>query len=520
MPKGNNNDDDSIFVKHSGNSKPKKGAIILSEDSPKDEVDASKESSIFVNCSVKDSKIVLIVNSTQRPDVAELPSGEDQGDHVTSYAGFIAAIINSSDRFSVEKVPETIRNIAKAVLPNEVDYIDEIDGAETHDRNARKKLTASLSFIELRRQEIEGALKTLKLPADSPLLVSMKAFLEVSDHKEKFRSDLKDGALAKYAQEIESLTKYFLTSVQKEKKTSFPSKGRIDKDSAEGSNADQAINALFAINALHKLISGLESQSYIPKEKLDLIEDFRIASITTKERSEIKIGLKKLYKLKGESDNIATSSRDKISTDIKEIIRKKTNDQQKIGDVKVLAKELLDDLARENVISTLFHTLFDFKYKVEFGKKTKGKDGKEIIKDRRTEERNPKDLCELVSRHIVVMFNALGGITESLSNSKKDSIIKNFIKLTVQNQRWNDCEELGKSEDERVKNVLEQVSIRIKINDGKYQLKNADEIDKAEKELIAKKAAEAKKQPSSKPKPKSATKPLVTGKDKSSGKDA
>ncbi len=477
----------SIFLPFSEKpSKKDKMEIFYSEESSEEILDAAKESAIFVHCSVKSGKVILSINSTQRPDVTELSSEEDQGDHVTSYASFIAAIVNSSDQLNVAKVPIILRKIAKAILPNKASEIDKISKASPHNRNMRKDLTATLRFAEENKEKILKSIENLK--ADDPLKKITLATLGFSGHREEFKSDLKDGSLAKYAEEIKELSEFFLEMIQQEEKTSYPSKGRMNKDKAEGARIKETIHALSAVNMLYRVIDILKSEEVDDEEKNNLITDF--IEKLQENLGDIKLGFNKIYRNIGKTKDEAAKSTDTLSKNLGE----------RINEAQELLKEV-DDLLipYANTISDLFINLLDLHRELNFAKNNKT----------RTETKDVEDLYNLTSRHIVVMFTAFNSIAKHFDEKTNELIIENFLELVIKKQGWKDCPELGKTEEQQLNNLREKVNLRIEKSDSDYRLKSAEKVIKAEEELTKKKADEEE---AKKKKPKnSVKKPKAVG---------
>lgn len=485
-------DSEDIFLPYDPKKAAKTSAIFFSEDSPKEPLEATKATAIFVNCYLKNGRIFLEVNSVQRPDVEDLPTGEDQGDHVTPYAIFLSAIVNSADQFSIEEIPGILRKIAKAILPH-LNKIDDIAATETHDREKRKKLTATLSYVQAKRaqilQDLEG------IPQDSPLRLMALGMLEISDHKTEFKSDLKDGALAKYCREIAELAKTFLLEVQSEEKTAFPSKGRVGKDRNEGPRVKETIYALAAINSLYRLRIKLKSHDLTDEEKKDLARDFREELQTV--GNETRLGFNKLNRTSGKSSEEAA----KLTKEIAHQLKAKRNDVEEVKDyLEELDDKLIPDVA---TIHNLFYDLFDLERVVNFSKKIK--DSK---KTKETQEiREVEDLYDLCARHVVVVFTAFQAIAEFFNKNTQDLIINGFLESVIEKQGWKDCDELGTTKDKQCENLRKKVDQRIEKVGDEYQLNSKEKVKEIEdKEKAEKAAAEKAKKPSATTKNKNSSK--------------
>lgn len=449
------NNSNSVFLPLTHNDVS--GGIFPSETSPQEPLEASKVSSIFVNCKLKDGRIFLKVNSTQRPDVKELPPGESQGDHVTPFGSFIKAIVNSADQSKIEDTPKILRKISKAILSNSATEIDDIpatnDGIsiiKTHDREKRKKLTATLSYAKDKDSEIMRDLESL--PQDSPLRSVILGIREIFDHKEEFKSDLKDGALSKYCREIEDLTNFFLVKIQSEKNISFPSKGKLDKDNKEGSRIKNSVNALTALNSLYGLMSKLDSSDLTDDEKKELIEKLDDKIINCK---EVRLGFNVLNKIKV----VEAKDAEKLTKQVADGLKKTKN----MGEIKTYLEKVDNDLVPDKImISHLFCDLFDFKREVDFsgGKK---------------ETRNVEDLYDVSARHLVIMFTAFKGIADYFKTPTKDLIIDGFLISVIDKQGWKSCGDLGDTNSKKLENLKKNVGLRIEIKDGYYQLKPREE---------------------------------------------
>jgi hypothetical protein len=451
----------------------------LSEDSEEEKVQASKTSAIFVKCNVKDDPnygLELVVNSQQRPKVRELKRVKDgvQGDHVTSYASFIAALVNSSDQSSASDLSTTLRKIAQAIMPNQSAVFSEIKDAKTHDRNKRKTLTALLTFAHEKKGLTEASVS--KLNDDHPSKIILQALPDLFKSIGELKADLKYGALAKDAQVVEELGNLFLEKIQNEKAIAFPSKGRVGKVTNEGKKTDEAINALNAINALYRLIRNLKSKDTSIDDKKDLVRSFT-ASLKDS-RNPIKLGFNKLFRISFETE---TSNQTKNQNSKGKKIISSTLNRKAVSATQILADSLEKKLSlrfadetiksvkslligidaklipHTDTLGELFATLFDFQRTVEFPD--------------RTETRDVNYLYTLASRHVVVMFTAFNELTTYLCPQDKLFTIQNFLEQIIKKQGWNQCKELGSSEESCAVKLEKEVMKRIDFTDSDYKLK-------------------------------------------------
>ncbi|MFM7620867.1 MAG: hypothetical protein ACKO47_04605 [Alphaproteobacteria bacterium] len=448
--------------------------ILISETSPEDNIEASKTKEIFINCYPEDGKVFLEINSTQRPAVRDLSVGEGQGDHVTCYASFIMAIVNSADQLSIQDTPQILRKIILAILPDA--KLDEISETKTHDRDKRKILTASLRYAKENHDKIIERLA--KIPEDHPLRILTLETLKISNEPDKFKSDLKDGALSKYCNEIRKLAKFFLVSIQDSDKIAFDSKGRQDKNKSEGADIKKAIQALSAINSLYVLIARLDNKSIKDDEKKQFVTAF--TNKLDEKYGDIKLGFNELLKKSiaqtslDPSALVSPESTANILSNLNKFIDDQSPDNSsgvsQTFDSKKISKYLqaIDDklVPYANTISDLFFELFDFKRTVKFVRNKE-----EIVVTR-----DLKDLYHLSARHLVIMFSAFKEITNYLHKETQTSIIESFLGSVIKKDGWHECEELGGNEKKQLENLKNKVSQILNTDDG-YSLKTKSEID-------------------------------------------
>lgn len=459
----------------------------LSEDSEEEKVQASKTSAIFVKCNVKDDPnygLELVVNSQQRPKVRALKGVKDevQGDHVTSYASFIAALVNSSDQSSASDLSTTLRKIAQAIMPNQSAVFSEIKDAKTHDRNKRKKFTALLTFANEKKGLTKASVS--KLNDDHPSKIILQALPDLFKSIGELKADLKYGALAKDAKVVEELGNLFLEKIQNEKAIAFPSKGRVGKVTNEGKKTDEAINALTAINALYRIYRHTKSKEITNEEKEELLREF--TSALKQPYNPIKLGFNKLFRIsfeaevrkasKGQNEagkrKICSGYNKKAALETQRlalILERKLSLRLNDGVCKNL-KIIFESIDKKLIPSTfnlgeLFATLFDFQRTVEFPD--------------RTETRDVNYLYTLASRHVVVMFTAFNELSSYLCSQDKTYTIQNFLELIVEKQGWKDCKDLGTTNAQCSARLEKEVMKRINITDSEYQLKPEEKPKKA-----------------------------------------
>jgi hypothetical protein len=239
----------------------------------------------------------------------------------------------------------------------------------------------------------------------------------------------------------------------------------IGGSGSHGSDTETAINGLTAISKLHSLMVVMDDG--IPdSKKIECVKLF--SESFGEDRSSVRLGFNKLYRVLGYDALKAATKSAKIPKYIARIIKKTLSSAESVTEIKAYLNSLDGKLVPfTNTISSLFSDLFDFEYKVEFGKVDKN--GVKTVES--SDTRKPKDLVDLAAKHFVVMFTAFNGIAKQLDDDTQKLIIEGFLKSVLKNQGWKDCKEiLGTTVDEKLVNLTTAVNKRFTKNGSDYAL--------------------------------------------------